>query len=405
MTRRPNVVVVLLDDVGYGAAATFGGAIDTPALDTMCGEGLTYNRSPHDGDLLSDPGVAADGPRRARGRRRDRPEQRQQPPRLRGRAPPGQRHHRDDPAAERLRHRLHRQMAPVAAVGVVAGRAVRPLAHRPGIRQVLRVPRRRDPPVPADPVRGDGAGGTAVRPRLPPDRGSRGPVDPLDPDAAVDDARPAVLPLPRAGRHPRAAARPARVERPLPGTVRPRLGRRARPDPGTADRARHRPRGHPDDPAPGRDPELGQPHRRRTRRRRTADGGVRGVPGAHRRAGSSTSSATTAAAPKAAFPAASTTWARCRASPNRRPTPSRSWTRSAPPTPTDSDGRGRGGTLVLTIDGTEAAGDRIAATPPAIFSIDETFDIGLNTGSPVGDHPPAYPFQGGEIERVDITLD
>ncbi|MFI0353522.1 arylsulfatase [Actinomadura sp. 9N407] len=71
----------------------------------------------------------------------------------------------------------------------------------------------------------------------------------------------------------------------------------------------------------------------------------------------------------------------------------------------DGDGRGRGGTLVLTVDGTQAAGDRLAATPPAIFSIDETFDIGLNTGSPVGDHPPAFPFEGGEIVQVDITLD
>ncbi|MEW2352637.1 arylsulfatase [Spirillospora sp. NPDC029432] len=71
----------------------------------------------------------------------------------------------------------------------------------------------------------------------------------------------------------------------------------------------------------------------------------------------------------------------------------------------DSDGIGRGGTLVLTADGTRAAGARLAATPPAIFSIDETFDIGLNTGSPVGDHPPAFPFAGGEIRRVDIVLD
>ncbi|MFB4312721.1 sulfatase-like hydrolase/transferase [Actinomadura sp. 21ATH] len=71
----------------------------------------------------------------------------------------------------------------------------------------------------------------------------------------------------------------------------------------------------------------------------------------------------------------------------------------------DSDGIGRGGTLVLTADGTRVAGAHLAATPPAIFSIDETFDIGLNTGSPVGDHPPAFPFAGGEIERVDIVLD
>lgn len=71
----------------------------------------------------------------------------------------------------------------------------------------------------------------------------------------------------------------------------------------------------------------------------------------------------------------------------------------------DGDGLGRGGTLVLTVDGARAAADRLAATPPMIFSIDETFDVGLSSGSPVGDHPPAFPFRGGEIGRVDITLD
>ena len=66
---------------------------------------------------------------------------------------------------------------------------------------------------------------------------------------------------------------------------------------------------------------------------------------------------------------------------------------------------GRGGTLVLTVDGARAAADRLAATPPVIFSIDETLDVGLSSGFPVGDHPPAFPFRGGEIGRVDITLD
>lgn len=40
----PNVVVILLDDVGFGAAGTFGGPIPTPALDQLAGEGLRYNR-------------------------------------------------------------------------------------------------------------------------------------------------------------------------------------------------------------------------------------------------------------------------------------------------------------------------------------------------------------------------
>lgn len=40
----PNVVVVLLDDVGFAAASTFGGPIDTPSLQRLANDGLRYNR-------------------------------------------------------------------------------------------------------------------------------------------------------------------------------------------------------------------------------------------------------------------------------------------------------------------------------------------------------------------------
>jgi arylsulfatase len=40
----PNVVVVLLDDVGFGAASTFGGPVPTPALERVAGAGLRYNQ-------------------------------------------------------------------------------------------------------------------------------------------------------------------------------------------------------------------------------------------------------------------------------------------------------------------------------------------------------------------------
>lgn len=42
--KAPNVVVILLDDVGFGAASTFGGPIGTPALDALATDGLRYNR-------------------------------------------------------------------------------------------------------------------------------------------------------------------------------------------------------------------------------------------------------------------------------------------------------------------------------------------------------------------------
>jgi arylsulfatase len=40
----PNVLIVLLDDVGFGAASTFGGPCRTPTADRLAAGGLRYNR-------------------------------------------------------------------------------------------------------------------------------------------------------------------------------------------------------------------------------------------------------------------------------------------------------------------------------------------------------------------------
>ncbi len=39
----PNVVIVLIDDLGIGATTTFGGPIKTPTMDKLAGNGLRYN--------------------------------------------------------------------------------------------------------------------------------------------------------------------------------------------------------------------------------------------------------------------------------------------------------------------------------------------------------------------------
>ena len=39
----PNVVVILLDDVGFAAGSTFGGAVPTPGMDRVAADGLRYN--------------------------------------------------------------------------------------------------------------------------------------------------------------------------------------------------------------------------------------------------------------------------------------------------------------------------------------------------------------------------
>jgi arylsulfatase len=40
----PNVLLVLLDDVGFGTCSTFGGPVPTPALDRVAQLGLRYNQ-------------------------------------------------------------------------------------------------------------------------------------------------------------------------------------------------------------------------------------------------------------------------------------------------------------------------------------------------------------------------
>ena len=40
----PNVLIVLIDDVGFGTADTFGGPIHTPTLSRIANEGISYNR-------------------------------------------------------------------------------------------------------------------------------------------------------------------------------------------------------------------------------------------------------------------------------------------------------------------------------------------------------------------------
>jgi arylsulfatase len=38
----PNILLIMLDDAGYGSASTFGGTIPTPAFDRVAKAGLRY---------------------------------------------------------------------------------------------------------------------------------------------------------------------------------------------------------------------------------------------------------------------------------------------------------------------------------------------------------------------------
>ena len=43
----PNVLIVLLDDVGFGASSAFGGPVDTPIAERLQRDGLTLHPVPH----------------------------------------------------------------------------------------------------------------------------------------------------------------------------------------------------------------------------------------------------------------------------------------------------------------------------------------------------------------------
>ena len=58
----PNVVWILLDDVGFGAASTFGGLIQTPTFDTLASNGLRYTNFHTTRDLRPNPRSTADRP-------------------------------------------------------------------------------------------------------------------------------------------------------------------------------------------------------------------------------------------------------------------------------------------------------------------------------------------------------
>src|SRR5476649_1550598 len=39
----PNILLILTDDVGFGATSTFGGPVPTPTFDALAQNGLRYN--------------------------------------------------------------------------------------------------------------------------------------------------------------------------------------------------------------------------------------------------------------------------------------------------------------------------------------------------------------------------
>jgi arylsulfatase len=72
----------------------------------------------------------------------------------------------------------------------------------------------------------------------------------------------------------------------------------------------------------------------------------------------------------------------------------------------DGDGPAKGGTVSLFVDGTKTGEGRVDATIPAVFSADETTDVGADTATPVSDdYGPQESHFTGRIRWVQIDVD
>jgi len=72
----------------------------------------------------------------------------------------------------------------------------------------------------------------------------------------------------------------------------------------------------------------------------------------------------------------------------------------------DGGGIGKGGMGTLLVDGKQVAQGRIERTIQARFSLDETFDVGADTGTPViEDYADKMPFKfAGTLSKLVISL-
>ena len=143
----PNVLYIVLDDVGFSAMSSYGGPIETPNIDRIVGERRPLHAVPHDGAVLPDALLPA---------HRAQPHAQQHGVHHRGgdRLPERERH---DPAGERdalgdprragLEHLHGRQVAPVPDRRDEPRLDAAQLADRPRLRALVRIPRRRDEPV------------------------------------------------------------------------------------------------------------------------------------------------------------------------------------------------------------------------------------------------------------------
>ena len=70
-----------------------------------------------------------------------------------------------------------------------------------------------------------------------------------------------------------------------------------------------------------------------------------------------------------------------------------------------TSGIGRSGTGVLKVDGNVVATEKTEKTIPLIIAVDETFDIGSDTGSSIDDQDYQTPFTfNGTIDKLTVAV-
>ncbi len=69
----------------------------------------------------------------------------------------------------------------------------------------------------------------------------------------------------------------------------------------------------------------------------------------------------------------------------------------------DGGGRGKGAQITLLVNDHQVDQAHLAQTVPAAFSFEDTFDVGEDSASPVGDYESPFAFTG-TIDRIDLDL-
>ncbi len=240
---------------------------------------------PHHRPVLSYPGLPVDGSESPPQRHGTGGRSGHRFPRLLGNATSRERLPLGNPPGERLRHLRHREVAPQPGGRDQHGGSAHHLASWPGVRPVVRLPRRRDSPVhagavPRQPHRSTSPlGGRGV----PPQRRSRRPRNRVPRRPARRRRRQALLPLLLHRGLSLSAPCASRVDRAVPRPVRPGVGSVARGDLRPAARARRHSRGHGPVVAPAVGALLGQSERPGTGPGRAVHGVLCRVPVLHRR--------------------------------------------------------------------------------------------------------------------------